>query len=1536
MAAKTEYHKFTKQQLIQIILEKDADLLQKETAISNSDAKIGQLRATLDLFKEKAASTSKIAELYQQLVIKHAETEKQLHRTKSKLSKAEHAVLAANKTAPQPPSAISQAHAGHGADAPSSSNTEAPIVSSTLPAPISSMPLSDASNNSVVAERMILDSSNETYGMHRTLELTEAELRQLKSKFEAEQERASSFAAQLQEAQELNKEMSKDLATQKQALADFKAQQASLLSGASVNTSAEVASLRIKIQHSENELADLTACNKALQTRLDASEQLCNTASTKLQEGEKDRLILGKKLHVAEQERIALKKKLQEAERMRSSHEKKLQAAEQERHAMGKKLQEVELVRSSLEKKLQAAEQERHAMGKKLQEVELVRSSLEKKLQAAEQERHAMGKKLQEVELVRSSLEKKLQAAEQECLAIRTRQLEMEQECSKLEQKLQHAEKQSRQHSAVVSSHQTEMQQRSSEEVHRLQATLESCKVEYKAQMERLLSQQQDLLRQVRAQESVGEALLERCERAKIERERVELLVAEKEQEVADLKSQLEGLKRRMQEKAVEKQQNCSAVLAAVPAGMDAMPSTSAAAARSGAVRHPHEGSVTERQEWGILEKRVEEQHHTIAGLCEEISKFRHVFKSMAALAGGMIIPSDYSGSFSQLGDMAPQLQALLGSQQKTRPGHAENMAAAATTVPGPGRRRQAATMMEDVASGGLGDEAVVPSSSESPLEYSRPMLYSHTNPARRLSPDISEVHGKAPAFTETTPGVSLQGHATSGGGGAGPDEWMGDEEAATRHDHALIEVDTRRHSSDLVLLGGEVLGERAGQSDHAGCSAATQSPQAALVNKKRPFTPQFEPSAVQPPSKVQCRGDQGTAATATTSSKEPSNKLLADHAPLPNNPTNVAKTTSAQKWTAKASSVPDASNCSTDWLCSPPPQLKKRGRPRKILTATEVLNPLTRPSCKITARSVASVATHLHDALKQGAWPVQAVSVACLNAVLSLAAPRVTMEAAQSSDVLWLGWIQPGMKQNGNLQALVTCMVTLDQLIMAASASATKMPHVPVTEAASSAASTYQATPHSGFSTVSICADLLPRLRHHVCSLASGPMERTQDEERGCEEVAGMASGLQLMQTERCALAAVYALICKEMRDVQAYHSFLVDLLTLCQVDSSAPAISTHTHISSLVAPLCSALMLWHEVCIPCPSEAAAGKCAASRDPCAAGRDPCRPQHPEAFCGARQASLSTHDPFTLSLHTAVMLFLADISSNRSINGREQPCHDRSRPSVLGTHTSTLSGSVGEEDEQRLLTVIVLKAIRLLDPSKSIAAWRTDDVQHSEHEGAVGHPDGISVPCLSIRLSQCFRGLLGVLRWTLPFATSSTDASAHELTDSDVVTTHTSTLKAVHSHASGLLCLLARQAGMVHTYQQVAKHLLLWIPDLTTDQGVLIIHVIGKICSCSIVGRIMSQDEGRACLILAGCLVSILGESGRSCGWARAEGELIQIQHACVSSALCIVAASNFNADCQEQVNPILKSVKMWASSACFEKSLLTEESRTLFDQIFC
>jgi hypothetical protein len=83
-------------------------------------------------------------------------------------------------------------------------------------------------------------------------------------------------------------------------------------------------------------------------------------------------------------------------------------------------------------------------------------------------------------------------------------------------------------------------------------------------------------------------------------------------------------------------------------------------------------------------------------------------------------------------------------------------------------------------------------------------------------------------------------------------------------------------------------------------------------------------------------------------------------------------------------------------------------------------------------------------------------------------------------------------------------------------------------------------------------------------------------------------------------------------------------------------------------------------------------------------------------------------------------------------------------------------------------------------------------------------------------------------------------------------------------------------------------------------------------------------------------LVSMLDSSLKLGCWAPAEVDLVKIQHACASSALCIVAASNSCVDSHELMSHILKSVKKWACTASFEKRLLLEESRAVFEQIFC
>jgi hypothetical protein len=126
-------------------------------------------------------------------------------------------------------------------------------------------------------------------------------------------------------------------------------------------------------------------------------------------------------------------------------------------------------------------------------------------------------------------------------------------------------------------------------------------------------------------------------------------------------------------------------------------------------------------------------------------------------------------------------------------------------------------------------------------------------------------------------------------------------------------------------------------------------------------------------------------------------------------------------------------------------------------------------------------------------------------------------------------------MRQHGALQALVTCMVTLDHLMATASASATHVSLPPPASPTTDSVTTSLQTRCIAVSGMNICSDLLSRMRHHVCSLACVSEE---DEERGRGASAGSrVSGLQLMHTERCALAAAHTLICKETHDIQVLN---------------------------------------------------------------------------------------------------------------------------------------------------------------------------------------------------------------------------------------------------------------------------------------------------------------------------------------------------------------------------------------------------------------
>lgn len=86
--------KLSKPQLLEQLTQKEKELETRSAELKQSETKVAQLRATLETFSQKISQTNSVIEEHQSLVLRHAETEKQLLRERAariKLQKAVHA-----------------------------------------------------------------------------------------------------------------------------------------------------------------------------------------------------------------------------------------------------------------------------------------------------------------------------------------------------------------------------------------------------------------------------------------------------------------------------------------------------------------------------------------------------------------------------------------------------------------------------------------------------------------------------------------------------------------------------------------------------------------------------------------------------------------------------------------------------------------------------------------------------------------------------------------------------------------------------------------------------------------------------------------------------------------------------------------------------------------------------------------------------------------------------------------------------------------------------------------------------------------------------------------------------------------------------------------------------------------------------------------------------------------------------------------------------------------------------------------------------
>ncbi len=627
-------------------------------------------------------------------------------------------------------------------------------------------------------------------------------------------------------------------------------------------------------------------------------------------------------------------------------------------------------------------------------------------------------------------------------------------------------------------------------------------------------------------------------------------------------------------------------------------------------------------------------------------------------------------------------------------------------------------------------------------------------------------------------------------------------------------------------------------------------------------------------------------------------------------------------------------------WLCERPASLpRKRGRPRKPRPVSDALIPLTQPgtTTRLAPRTVSSVAKQLAGMLGDGAWPVEVVAAALNNAVLACAAPRITLEAAESrgsqkgesefrsvqyraafcafrSHALpllplcrcagqeWQGWSQPEAEQRGLLRALMSCAMETDSLVSA-----------------------------SHKTGGGLIGALLPRLRAQACCVAGG----------GEADGSGGAAvrGLHPLQTERCAAAAAYAVVCRETGSVRTFRSLVVDL---CGGFGPAPLDTLLP--PTLLAPLFSAISQWPQACFPMtiPEPASTLK---QRD---------RPS-PEAALPP-DYRLPSLDPIGLALHCALSHLLSGLASlpasqlppATAVSGRLPQqrlfvSRVSSEPELGIGATSSLSGSTSTEQDWNISVALAQRAIALLSGGVVVADRQspaTLGCTENQPKSPSGGVSGFKASC---------RQLLGVIRWglcqsvgshgsgsgdegsaaaarggdPLPVTTTSGRADVGGKRDRDEPLS--TAASAACEQACSVLILLTRMAGFAETYEQVtdalprclcattklekhflqvARVLLDDLPNMPVNVRPAVVNLSGRVCRGCLVGRQASNEELKACMLLANGLVSALDDD--------AVGE--ELRHACARSAfLCAevaVEAAAPGSDCEREGRELLSRVR--------------------------
>ncbi len=301
------------------------------------------------MYKEKTAATCKLAELYQQLVITHAETEKQLQKARARLHKVGSASVASG--------AASDAAAGR-QPASSEGGNALPERTPSLGGGVSSS-LQPAGGEDCVL----------------------LQVQEIKQQLQAEQERARESARLLQEerlrSEEVTRKLNDEQARVRQMELELheERERLSALQSATVpeNESLAVQSLRQELERSQSELDAARVVQRELQAKAEAQEAERQRLMHQLQASQKACQVQSASAQATDQVRLARWE--EEGRRLRQA----LDAAKAEARAVAGR---AEADRRKAEQRLMASDAECATAREEARKAEQARAGAERELEA--------------------------------------------------------------------------------------------------------------------------------------------------------------------------------------------------------------------------------------------------------------------------------------------------------------------------------------------------------------------------------------------------------------------------------------------------------------------------------------------------------------------------------------------------------------------------------------------------------------------------------------------------------------------------------------------------------------------------------------------------------------------------------------------------------------------------------------------------------------------------------------------------------------------------------------------------------------------------------------------------------------------------------------------------------------------------------------------------------------------------------------------------------------------------------------------------